>query len=173
MHKLLVVVDMQNDFVTGPLGTPEAQAIAENVREKILKEAKGGSTIVYTMDTHGEDYLQTQEGKNLPVPHCQKGSDGWRLLPALEKLSEGHPIFEKPSFGSPALAHYAAKEGFEEVELIGVCTDICVISNALLLKAVLPEAPVTVDAACCAGVTPQSHENALQAMAACQIQICK
>lgn len=171
MRKLLVVVDMQNDFVTGVLGTPKAQEIAENVRKKIMEETKKGSTIVYTMDTHGENYLDTQEGKNLPVLHCQKGSNGWKLIPTLEELSKGCPIFEKPSFGSLSLAHYAAKENFDEVELIGVCTDICVISNALLLKASLPETPILVDATCCAGVTVESHENALNAMRACQVII--
>ena len=137
--KVLVVVDMQNDFITGSLGTPEAQAIVPKVVEKIQEF---GGTVLYTQDTHGADYLQTQEGRNLPVEHCIEGEDGWNFAPDLE-----------------------------EIQLVGLCTDICVISNALLLKAFLPEVKLTVDASCCAGVTPESHQRALEAMKACQIEV--
>lgn len=171
MKKLLVVVDMQVDFVSGALGTPEARAIVGAVREKIVQEKQKGTEVVFTLDTHQENYLDTQEGKQLPVPHCIKGTEGWKLIPELAGLSEGCPQLEKPTFGSVTLAHLAGKGQFEEIELVGLCTDICVISNALLLKAALPEVPIRVDASCCAGVTPESHENALAAMRMCQILV--
>ena len=171
MKRLLVVVDMQNDFVTGALGTGEARAILPQVKEKIVRVLEAGDTPVFTQDTHGPDYLDTQEGKNLPVPHCLRGSEGWELVPELRQLSQGCRIFEKPAFGSLELAAFAAGEGFDQVGLVGVCTDVCVISNALLLKAALPQALVRVDPACCAGVTPDSHRTALAAMAACQVAI--
>lgn len=169
--KLLVVVDMQNDFVSGVLGTKEAAAIVPHVVKKVAETVSAGDAVVFTQDTHGETYLETQEGRNLPVPHCVRGTEGWKLIPELQAYAAGRPCVEKPTFGSPALAHLAAREGYDEIELVGVCTDICVISNAMLLKAALPEAAVSVDAACCAGVTPQSHQNALAAMEACQIRI--
>ncbi|MCD8110769.1 MAG: cysteine hydrolase [Clostridiales bacterium] len=168
--KLLVVVDMQKDFVDGSLGTAEAASIVPKVRDKILKCRAEGWTVVFTRDTHTEDYLETQEGRNLPVIHCVKGTPGWEIIPELPV--EGSRIFDKVTFGSMELAQYAAGLSIlEEVQLIGLCTDICVISNALLLKAALPEVPISVDAGCCAGVTPESHKNALAAMAACQIEI--
>lgn len=170
--KVLVVVDMQNDFITGSLGTPEAQAIVPKVVEKI--QGFGG-TVLYTQDTHGADYLQTQEGRNLPVEHCLKGTWGWQLEPRVEAVRDSTPI-EKPTFGSKGLAEvlkaWHTYEGpLEEIQLVGLCTDICVISNALLLKAFLPEVKLTVDASCCAGVTPESHQRALEAMKACQIEV--
>ncbi len=168
--KLLVVVDMQKDFVDGSLGTAEAAAIVPRVRDKILKCRAEGRTVVFTRDTHKEEYLETQEGKNLPVIHCVKGTPGWEIVPELPVGDS--KIFDKGTFGSIELAQYAAGlSDLEEVCLTGLCTDICVISNALLLKAALPEVPVSVDAACCAGVTRSSHRNALAAMKACQIQI--
>ena len=169
--KLLVVVDMQNDFIDGALGTAEAKAIVPRVAEKI-KNFSG--KVIATRDTHGEDYLQTQEGRNLPVPHCIKGTGGWEIRPEIQKLVSEPPV-DKKTFGSAALGEMLreldGQEGLESVTLVGLCTDICVISNAMLIKAFLPEIPVIVDAACCAGVTPQSHERALKAMAACQFTI--
>ena len=173
-QKVLVVVDMQNDFITGALGTKEAQAIVPNVCEKI-KNFEGA--VYFTQDTHGhgKEYLETQEGKNLPVEHCIKGTWGWELEPRVEEVRSSTPI-EKNTFGSKGLADVLkARNTYEgplqEIELIGVCTDICVISNALLLKAYLPEVKLAVDASCCAGVTPESHKRALEAMKACQIEI--
>lgn len=169
--KVLIVVDMQNDFIDGALGTEEAVNITENVASKI-KGFQG--PIIYTRDTHKEDYLNTQEGRNLPVKHCIKGTEGWEISKALS-VSEDAVIFDKPTFGSKELAKYLedlnGKENIEEIELIGVCTDICVISNALLIKAYLPEIQITVDASCCAAVTPESHLNALSAMKMCQINV--
>ena len=172
MEKLLVVVDMQNDFVDGALGTPEAVGIVENVVAKIKNHV---GPVVYTRDTHPENYLKTQEGKNLPVVHCVKGTPGWELNPAVQETVNGRTIFDKPTFGSVELAHYVAKlfreNKIKAVELIGLCTDICVLSNAILLKAAEPELKVSVDASCCAGVTPKSHQNALEAMKMCQVEI--
>ena len=167
---LLIVVDMQNDFVTGALGTAEAQAIVPHVNAKIA----AADAVVYTLDTHGEDYLATQEGKRLPVPHCIRDTPGWALEPDIAKeCAEGMISFAKPTFGSAALCEYVRTlaEEIDRVELVGLCTDICVISNALLCKAFCPELPVSVDAACCAGVTPENHRNALSAMQCCQIDV--
>ena len=167
MRKILVVVDMQNDFIDGALGTKEAQAIVAPVRAKVDAALRAGDTVIYTRDTHEENYLDTQEGRNLPVQHCIRGTQGWEIRS--EVYAEGCEIIDKPTFGSVKLAERVAQLQPEAVELIGVCTDICVISNAVLIKSYLPELPVSVDAACCAGVTPQSHENALAAMRMCQI----
>ena len=167
---VLVVVDMQKDFISGALGTKEAAAIVPRVAEKIAQAKKAGKTVVFTRDTHHENYLDTQEGKNLPVPHCLEGTDGWKIDPALD--AAGALIFDKPSFGSEALVRYL--KGLPELtsaEFVGLCTDICVITNVLSTKCALPELPISVDSACCAGVTPQSHENALAAMRMCQIRI--
>ena len=173
IDKLLVVVDMQNDFIDGSLGTKEAQEIVPKVIEKIINF---DGIIVATMDTHEEDYLSTQEGKNLPVPHCIRGTEGWQIRKELDALRKTEPI-DKETFGSTDLAAdlLALHEDEEigSITLVGLCTDICVISNALLLKATLPEVPIYVDAACCAGVTPESHENALKAMEACQIKVMR
>lgn len=171
MSKLLVVVDMQVDFVNGALGTKEAEAIVPAVAKKIKEEIAAGSTVVFTRDTHQDNYPDTQEGRNLPVIHCVEGTAGWQLIPELRDLAEGRKIFNKGTFGSIQLAHYAAASSFDAIELIGLCTDICVISNAMILKAALPEVPVSVCAECCAGVTPESHNNALAAMKMCQIGI--
>ncbi|HPA60931.1 MAG TPA: isochorismatase family cysteine hydrolase [Clostridia bacterium] len=170
-RKLLLVVDMQRDFIDGALGTSEAQAILPQVVRKV----RGfDGEVIFTRDTHGEDYLTTQEGRLLPVPHCLRGTEGWQIHPSLEAL-RSQPAFDKPSFGSLELAQLLqdmhAQAPLESVTLVGLCTDICVISNALIIKAALPEIPVIVDAACCAGVNPQSHRNALKAMAACQVII--
>lgn len=171
MKKLLVVVDMQKDFIDGALGTEEAVKIVAPVAEKIRQAKEQGTDIVFTKDTHYKDYLMTQEGRKLPVPHCVKGTEGWELDAGLKELAMDCRILEKPSFGSLELAALAEEGSYEEVELIGLCTDICVISNAMILKAALPEAAVRVDPACCAGVTPESHRNALEAMKVCQIEV--
>ncbi len=170
--KFLIVVDMQNDFIDGALGTNEAVSILPAVKKKI--ENFDGK-VLFTRDTHEEDYLSTQEGENLPVEHCIKGTDGWQIRPELDALRKEEAI-DKPSFGSVALsqllkAYDTYEEKIESITLIGLCTDICVISNAMLIKAFLPETPIFVDAACCAGVTPESHERALDAMKVCQINI--
>lgn len=169
MKRLLVVVDMQRDFIDGSLGTAEAQRIVPAVRDKIREYREAGDEVVFTLDTHGENYLRTQEGGKLPVMHCIKGTEGWELCEELKE--EPGRRFEKGTFGSKELGLWAAAQDFASIEVIGLCTDICVISNALLLKAFLPEIPIRVDAACCAGVTPQSHANALEAMRMCQIEI--
>lgn len=173
MKKLLFVIDMQNDFIDGALGTKEAQSILPAVIERVRSF---DGDVIFTRDTHFDDYMETQEGKNLPVPHCIKGTPGWELAPELEKLRQERnaPVFDKLTFGCKELPAYLEEhypEGLESAEFIGVCTDICVISNALLIKAFCPEAEVCVRAGCCAGVTPQSHQTALAAMRACQVKI--
>ena len=172
MNKVLVVVDMQKDFVDGALGSAEAVAIVSNVVEKI-KSFDG--YIFVTYDTHSEDYLNTSEGEKLPVPHCIKGTDGWELDSQVETALEGKDFVavEKPTFGSvnlPQLIRNRAGEEFS-LELIGLCTDICVVSNALVLKANFPENEISVIADCCAGVTPEAHNAALQTMKSCQINV--
>lgn len=174
---ILVVVDMQNDFIDGALGTKEAAAIVPNVAEKIRKFE---GRILYTRDTHEENYMETQEGKNLPVKHCIRGTEGWELHPEIEALRREFPI-DKPTFGSKELGQLLkaqdddlkakGEEGIESITFVGLCTDICVISNAMIAKAFLPEVPVIVDAKCCAGVTVESHNNALEAMKMCQIAV--
>ena len=175
--KILVVVDMQNDFIDGALGTKEAERIVPRVVERI----KGfDGKVLYTRDTHSDHYLETQEGRNLPVVHCVRGTKGWELHPEIEKLRKGEPV-NKPAFGSVELGYVIKEcitdqlvekgEEADSITLVGLCTDICVISNAMILKAMFPETPVTVDASCCAGVTPESHKNALEAMKMCQIKI--
>lgn len=170
--KYFIVVDMQRDFVDGVLGSKEAQAIVPAIVKKIT-EFDG--TVVFTRDTHQENYLETQEGNYLPVVHCVEGTPGWELVPELAALQQklDAKVFDKPNFGSLALAEELKKQAdqIETIELVGVCTDICVVSNALLLKAALPEVPIYVDPSCCAGVTRESHEAALQTMRSCQIQM--
>ena len=173
MRQFLVVVDMQKDFVDGALGTKEAQAIIPAAVEKI--RGWDGELFV-TYDTHFEDYLDTAEGKKLPVPHCIYGTRGWELNDEILEVVEEkpHAKIQKYTFGSTALPRLIAEFADEEefcLELIGLCTDICVVSNALLLKAHFPEVPISVDARCCAGVTPALHEAALQTMGSCQIEI--
>ena len=165
--KTLIVVDMQKDFIDGSLGTKEAVAIVPNVKKKIEESRAAGDQIIFTRDTHQTNYLQTQEGKNLPVEHCIEGTDGWQISSELD-VREDDIIINKVTFGHVWDADMIKGD---EIELIGLCTDICVISNALGVKAVLPEVPVSVDSSCCAGVTPQSHDNALEAMKMCQIAI--
>ena len=165
MKRTLIVVDMQNDFIDGTLGTPEAQAIVPAVKVKLQAYRDRGDEIIFTRDTHGEDYLSTPEGKKLPVVHCVQGTHGWELAPGL--WQEGETVINKPTFGYTGWSEMS----FEQVELVGLCTDICVVSNALILKALFPEAEISVDASCCAGVTPESHKAALLTMKMCQIDV--
>ncbi len=171
---VLVVVDMQNDFIDGALGTDEAVKILPGVIEKV-KNFNG--KIYFTMDTHPENYMDTQEGKNLPVPHCIKDTFGWEIRKELRELAREKSaiVFEKATFGCTDLSKELVKvdsaEKIESIELIGLCTDICVVSNALLIKAALPETKIKVDSNCCAGVTPEKHKAALTTMSSCQIEI--
>ena len=170
MRKALVVVDMQNDFIDGALGTTEAQEMLPRLVEKVTAEQAAGTVLVFTMDTHGADYLATQEGQKLPVEHCIRGTAGWQIADARQPfVREAAAVLEKPAFGAVELP--TALANYDEIELVGLCTDICVISNALLLKAFYPEKPISVDASCCAGVTPESHANALAAMRMCQVEV--
>lgn len=170
--KYLVIIDVQNDFVSGSLGTAEAVSMLPRLLQK-AEDFEGG--IIMTKDTHGEDYLQTQEGRNLPVPHCITGTSGWEFPDELEKLRKKKQakVYEKSCFGSWELAEDIGRlyaEGrLESVELTSLCTDICVVSNALMIKAAAPELTVYVDASCCAGVTPEKHEAALEVMRSCQV----
>ena len=168
---LLIVVDMQNDFINGSLGTKEAQAIVPAVKARILEAMEDRWQVIFTKDTHSIDYLKTQEGKNLPIKPCLRGSDGWQLHPELQDLSIGSSVFEKGSFGSLELAEYVSSLNPDAIEVIGLCTDICVVSNVALLKAYCPEVPMSVRASCCAGVTPEAHEHALATMKSLQVEI--
>ena len=165
MKKTLIVIDMQNDFIDGSLGTAEAVNIVGNVVSKIQEYKSRGDEIIFTRDTHHENYMETNEGKHLPVVHCIEGTKGWEIREELD--TEGAKIINKPSFGYTGWKDF----DFEEVELVGLCTDICVVSNALMIKAHFPEIKVSVDASCCAGVTPESHEAALKTMQMCQVEI--
>ncbi len=175
MWKVLIVVDMQNDFVTGALGSPEARAIVPAVAQHIRARKAEGWTLIATLDTHHADYMSTPEGKKLPVPHCIRGTEGWQLDPAVAEALGDALMVEKPTFGSVKLPQIitslAGHDTDITIELLGVCTDICVVSNALLLKAHFPEATLQVKQDCCAGVTPASHEAALATMASCQIDL--
>lgn len=178
--KVLVVVDMQKDFVDGSLGTKEAVAIVPNVVDKILKF--DGDVIAVTQDTHHDNYMETQEGKKLPVMHCIKGSEGWMLAPAITAALSTQTgmvvmdFFNKETFGSVEMCEWlselnAEEESIDEIEVVGLCTDICVVSNVLMMKAYMPEVPIIVDVSCCAGVTPESHAAAIKTMKACQINV--
>ena len=167
--RVLIVVDMQNDFIDGSLGTAEAVAIVPSVIEKIKQYEQNGDRIIFTRDTHGENYLGTREGRHLPVEHCIKGSAG-HAIP--DEILRGHThVIDKPTFGSVELVEYLKELELDCVELVGLCTDICVVSNALLIKAAFPELDVSVDSSCCAGVTPQTHAAALTTMRMCQIDV--
>lgn len=163
--KTLIVIDMQNDFIDGSLGTKEAVEIVENVKKKIKEYEMCGDEIIFTRDTHDESYLNTPEGKKLPVEHCIKGTYGWQIKDGL--VVEGAKIIDKPSFGYTGWGEME----FSEIELVGLCTDICVVSNALILKALFPDVKISVDSSCCAGVTPDTHESALKTMRMCQIEV--
>lgn len=165
MKKTLIVIDMQNDFIDGALGTEQAAAVVPRVKKKIEQYRMNGDEIIFTRDTHREDYLKSNEGKYLPVEHCIEGTDGWRIRKELEVA--GAVCINKPTFGYLDWDRYK----LEEVEIVGLCTDICVVSNALLIKTIYPDIKVTVDAACCAGVTPESHRAALLTMRMCQVEI--
>ena len=165
MKKTLIVIDMQNDFIDGSLGTDEAVKIVPNVRKKIEEYRSNGDEIIFTRDTHGEDYLSTPEGKKLPVVHCVKNTHGWQIADGLDFPDAIH--IYNPSFG---YTHWD-KFCFEKIELVGLCTDICVVSNALILKALFPNAEISVDSACCAGVTPETHNSALATMKMCKIDV--
>ena len=171
MRDVLLVIDMQNDFIDGALGTKEAVAIVPAVKKKI-EDFDG--TVLFTRDTHETYYLETQEGRNLPVKHCIRDTEGWQIRPELDALRTTEPI-DKETFGSadlgPELVQMNEDDEISSITLIGLCTDICVISNGMIAKAFLPEVPIIVDASCCAGVTPETHENALKAMEVCQIKV--
>ena len=176
--KVLVVIDMQKDFVDGVLGSPEAQAIVPNVAAKVRQYAEmEDAVILYTQDTHFDNYMETMEGHYLPVPHCLHGTEGWRVVP--EVFVEDATFVEKYTFGKYNLADEiwsacGLKYGdfsVETIELVGVCTDICVVTNALILKTVFHSTPIIVDSSCCAGVTPAKHEAALEVMRSCQIEV--
>lgn len=175
MQNFLIVVDMQKDFIDGALGSEDAVAIVPYVAEVVKKSFESGEIVIFTRDTHQSDYLETQEGKKLPVPHCVKDTDGWQIDKTLAPYASKCMVIDKPTFGSTELAEILKKanalEPIETVTLIGLCTDICVISNAMLIKATLPEVTVKIDAKGCAGVSKKSHQNALSAMATCQIEI--
>lgn len=172
MRKILIVVDMQKDFIDGALGTKEARGIVENVVRKIGQYDR--KDVYATRDTHQEDYLDTSEGKHLPVMHCIEGTEGWEINPQVAEALGNATIINKPTFGSIVLADLLQEENDKEeleIELAGLCTDICVVSNALLLKAAMPEIKISVDASCCAGVTPESHKAALTTMRMCQVDV--
>ena len=162
----LIVIDMQVDFINGALGSNQAKAIVPVVADKV-KNFNG--RVIFTRDTHLDNYLQTQEGKNLPVPHCIKNTDGWHICDELKQYAK--TVIDKQTFGSMELADIIANGGYEAIEFVGLCTDICVISNVMLAKAADVNAVVTVDSKACAGVTPDSHNNALDAMKMCQVRV--
>lgn len=168
MKNTLIVVDMQNDFIDGSLGTKEALAIVPKVREKIHQYRQNGDRIIFTRDTHGKEYLQTPEGRKLPVEHCIANTHGWEIADGLAPEGYLCEYIDKPTFG---WIHWAEGETFGNIELVGLCTDICVVSNALILKAAFPDAEITVDASCCAGVTPRTHKAALETMKMCQVNV--
>lgn len=171
MNKYLVVIDMQNDFIDGVLGTKEAKSIVPKVHDKI---ENFDGTVLFTRDVHFDNYLETQEGRNLPIKHCIHGTDGWQIEKSIDELRKTD-VIDKPGFGSIALANLLYEknlsEPIDEIVLVGLCTDVCIIDNAMILKAYLPEVKITVDSSCCAGITPESHEIALKAMKSCQINI--
>ena len=174
MEKILIVVDMQNDFTHGALRNEDAIAIIPNVTEKVRKAIEEGTKVIFTRDTHSDAYMTTEEGRNLPVPHCIKDTEGWAIVDELTPfVRDSAAVIDKVTFGSEALGALLKNDyqDADEVELVGICTDICVISNALLVKAFLPNAHVKVDSACCAGVTRDSNQTALDAMKACHVEI--
>ena len=169
IKKVLLVIDMQNDFINGALGTKEAEIIVDNVNKKIATYREQGNKVVFTRDTHLDNYLETMEGRKLPVKHCIKGTEGWNITSKID--TAGDKIIDKPTFGSFELASYVEKLDVDEIEIVGLCTDICVISNAMIIKAKFPEKVIIVDSSCCAGVTPESHANALKALEMCHIEV--
>lgn len=175
MKKILIVVDMQNDFISGSLGTKEAQAIVPYVCTRLEKALSDNDTVIFTRDTHDATYLLTAEGKALPVEHCIKGTWGWEIDPLIQPYADSATIIDKPTFGSFELIDKLRSlvEENTDIELLGLCTDICVVSNAILVKAAFPENRIMINAPCCAGVTVESHDAALITMSACQIEILR
>ena len=168
---VLIVVDMQNDFIDGALGSKMAQAIVENVNQKVKDAEENGKVIIFTKDTHYENYLDTEEGKNLPVPHCIINTEGWEITDQIEVPHDAN-ILQKNTFGAKFLSDYLLMcDNIKNIELVGLCTDICVISNAIVAKTTEPNAHIIVDASCCAGVTPKSHDIALSTMQTLQIEV--
>lgn len=171
MANVLIVVDMQNDFIDGALGSKEAQAIVDNVAKKVKKAHKNGDMIIFTKDTHYDNYLDTEEGKNLPIPHCIMDTEGWEIINKIEIPHEAN-ILQKHTFGAKFLSDYLLMcDDIKNIELVGLCTDICVISNAIVAKTAEPNAHIIVDASCCAGVTPESHDTALASMKTLQVEV--
>lgn len=168
--KTLIVIDMQNDFIDGPLGSPEAVAIVPRVQKKIEEYVASGNNVIFTRDTHSDNYLESNEGKHLPVSHCIRNTNGWCIHKDIQSQF-GTAIINKFTFGYLEWSAFSDLLDVDEIELVGVCTDICVVSNALILKATYPEVKITVDASCCAGVTPESHMAALTTMKMCQINV--
>lgn len=171
MNKNLIIIDMQNDFVDGSLGTKEAQLIVENVKNELEKCLDEGYEVLATQDTHFDNYLNTFEGKNLPVPHCIENSKGWEIVEPIKEMIPKENIFKKITFGSEDLISYLKEKKPEEIELVGLCTDICVLSNAIMIRAALPETEIFVKEDCCAGVTPDLHKSALDVMKSNQIKV--
>ena len=173
--KLLIVVDMQNDFIDGALGTPEALAMVPSALQRIRECREAGYQVIATLDTHEENYMETREGRCLPVPHCIRGTKGWQIRDEVAQAMGDAVLVEKPTFGSVELPGIVAQLAGDAqqltIELMGLCTDICVVSNALLLKAHFVDADIAVNAACCAGVTPATHQAALDTMRCCQIDV--
>ncbi len=169
MQKVLIVVDMQNDFIDGALGTPEAQSIVNNVINEIKSKKDKGYFILATQDTHYDNYLDTLEGQKLPIEHCIKNTTGWDIHKDIAKLIDKNNVIEKNTFGSEELIKVLKDLEPKEIEILGLCTDICVVSNALLLRAAFPNIPIYVKEDCCAGVNPELHESALKIMNSCQI----
>ncbi len=174
MRRYLLVIDMQKDFINGSLGTKEAQAIIPNVVQRIRKSIEEGRQLLFTQDTHSEDYLATSEGRHLPVLHCQEGTEGWRLHDAIAPYAK--ETLQKPSFGYPELATILKKDKDDsgvhlDISIVGLCTDICIVANAILLRCHFPESTLRVYANCCAGVTPDRHDAALKVLEACQIEV--
>ena len=172
MKKALIIIDYQNDFVTGSLGFPGAAALEEPICRKAEEYQKNGDDIIFTFDTHETNYLNTEEGKNLPIEHCMRGSGGWELYGKLsEYRTSSAPFFEKPTFPSLELGNYLRKQGYDLIEIVGIVSNICVLSNAVIAKAALPDAHIVVDASCTAGFDPVLHEKALDVMAGLHIEV--
>lgn len=173
MKKLLVVVDMQNDFISGVLGTDEAKKIVPDIAKYIKEFRESGHDVIFTMDSHHDNYDETLEGKNNPIKHCIVGTDGWSIVSELEEEGVDPTVFMKETFGCTTLGYYVADNEYDEIQVCGVCTDTCVISNALLMKAFAKNTPIKVIVNLCAGTTPEKHEIALAAMKQCQIELWK
>lgn len=170
MKKVLIVVDMQNDFIDGALGSPEAQAIVPKVDAKIKEYVLRGDDVIYTRDTHYEDYLDTHEGKNLPIPHCIRDTKGWQISDNVYRQKFPY-IIDKETFGYPSWRLIGSINHAEEIELVGLCTDICVIANAVNIQSIYSEKPITIDASCCAGTTPERHKATLEVMKSLQMNV--